>query len=229
MFLHFHKLTTELFNLIKTQQINVFNASVDSNANCLCHTLWAIKSAGLQSAILLSRGLCVAGQWFLWLRQLMKLFRGTRHCTCLPVLPGFLKLACQWMSMLILKMGQGRLLTDFCGGYCDVVPHVSLPVQRFGQRDRPIVHVDVELPLQVCVPIDEVSAKTTGHQKLEQKLLRDCTTEAYFAILWVLWLTDTYPSRETCRLMHIKNSRKSIIIIWGIITAFTWAAGGIKA
>lgn len=99
MFLHFHKLTTELFNSIKTQQINVFNASVDSNANCLCHTLGAIKSAGLQSTILLSRGLCVAGQWFLWLRQPIKSLRGRRYCTCLP--------ACQWMSnnMEILKIG----------------------------------------------------------------------------------------------------------------------------
>lgn len=49
MFLLFHKLTTELFNSIKTQQINVFNASVDSNANCLCHTLGVIKSTGLQA------------------------------------------------------------------------------------------------------------------------------------------------------------------------------------
>lgn len=47
MFLHFHKLTTELFNSIKTQQINVFNASVDTNANCLCHIVGAIKSGGL--------------------------------------------------------------------------------------------------------------------------------------------------------------------------------------
>lgn len=63
MFLHFHKLTTELFNSIKTQQINVFNASVDSNANCLCHTLGAIKSAGLESSsILLNGELCEAGQ-----------------------------------------------------------------------------------------------------------------------------------------------------------------------
>ena len=70
---------------------------------------------------------------------------------------------------------QGRVLTDFCGGYCDVVPHVSLPVQCFGQCDLPIVHVDVELPLQVCVPINEVPAKTTSDQKYEPKLLRDCT------------------------------------------------------
>lgn len=60
--LHFHKLTTELFNSIKTQQINVFNASVDTNAYSLCHILEAIKSAGLQSAVMLNRGLGVAGQ-----------------------------------------------------------------------------------------------------------------------------------------------------------------------
>ena len=72
------------------------------------------------------------------------------------------------------------VLTDFCGGYCDVVPHVGLPVQRFGQCDLPIVHVDVELPLQVCVSINEVPEKTTGDQKFEPKLLRDCTNEASF-------------------------------------------------
>lgn len=51
------------------------------------------------------------------------------------------------------------LLTDFCGGYCYVMPHVCLPVQRFSECDLPIVHVDVELPLQVRMPIDEVSAE----------------------------------------------------------------------
>lgn len=54
---------------------------------------------------------------------------------------------------------QGKRLTDFGGGHCDVVPHVRLPVQQFSQRDLPIVHIDVELPLQICVPIDEVPAK----------------------------------------------------------------------
>lgn len=84
MFLHFHKLTTELFHSIKTQQISLFNASVGSNANCLCHVLGAIKSAGLQSATLSNRGLCVAGQWFLWLKQLTKSLGRRRYCTCLP-------------------------------------------------------------------------------------------------------------------------------------------------
>lgn len=51
-------------------------------------------------------------------------------------------------------------LTDFCGSYCDVVPHICLSVQRFGQRDLPVIHVDVELPLQVCVSINEVPAKS---------------------------------------------------------------------
>lgn len=51
------------------------------------------------------------------------------------------------------------LLTDFRGGDGDVVPHVGLAVQSFGQRDLPIVHVDVELPLQVGVPVDEVPAE----------------------------------------------------------------------
>ncbi len=82
---------------------------------------------------------------------------------------------------------QERLLTDFCGSYCDVVPHVCLPVQRFGQCDLPIVHIDVELPLQVCVPIDEVPAKTIDHHKFELQLR---------AILWLLWLTGPYPSRN---------------------------------
>lgn len=41
MFLHFHKLTTELFHSIKSQQISLYNASVGSNANCLCHVLTA--------------------------------------------------------------------------------------------------------------------------------------------------------------------------------------------
>lgn len=58
---------------------------------------------------------------------------------------------------------QERLLTDFCCGYCDVVPHVRLPIKRFGQSDLPIIHVDVELPLQVRVPIDEVPAKRIDH------------------------------------------------------------------
>lgn len=65
---------------------------------------------------------------------------------------------------------QQRSLTDFCGGYCDVVPHVRLAVQRFGQRDLPVVHIDVELPLQVRVPIDEVPAKKIDHQEFELKL-----------------------------------------------------------
>lgn len=57
------------------------------------------------------------------------------------------------------ERSQWRLLTDFCRRYCDVVPHVCLPVQRLGQCDLPIVHVDVELPLQICVSIDEVPSK----------------------------------------------------------------------
>ena len=69
-----------------------------------------------------------------------------------------------------VSRSQERLLTDFRGGYCDVVPHVRLPVQRFGQCDLPVVHVDVELPLQVCVPIDEVPAKTIDCQKFEPNL-----------------------------------------------------------
>lgn len=108
---------------------------------------------------------------------------------------------------------QSQLLTDFCGGYCDVVPHVSLSIQRLGQGDLPVVYVDVELPLQVRVPIDEVSAETTDRQKFEPKLFSGGTTEAFLAVLWALWLTGPYPSRETCRLMHIENSRKSIVII----------------
>ena len=66
------------------------------------------------------------------------------------------------------KAGNGvsqRLLTDFCGGYCDVVPHVCLSVQWFSECDLSIIYIDVELPLQVCVPINEVSAKTSNHQK----------------------------------------------------------------
>lgn len=50
------------------------------------------------------------------------------------------------------------------------MPHVRLPVQRFGQRDLPIVHIDVELPLQVCVPIDEVPAQTVDLQKFGAEL-----------------------------------------------------------
>lgn len=42
---------------------------------------------------------------------------------------------------------QERLLTDFCGSYSDVVPHVRLAVQGFGQCDLPVLHVNVELPL----------------------------------------------------------------------------------
>lgn len=60
---------------------------------------------------------------------------------------------------------QVSLLTDFCGSYCDVVPHVGLPVQRFGQGDLPIIHVDVELPLQIRVPIDEVPAEIKSCEK----------------------------------------------------------------
>lgn len=64
----------------------------------------------------------------------------------------------------------GGLLTEFCGSYCDVVPHVRLPVQRFGQCDLPVIHVDVELPLQIRVPIDDIPAKTIDDQKSEPKL-----------------------------------------------------------
>lgn len=66
-----------------------------------------------------------------------------------------------------------RSLTDFGGGHRDVVPHVRLPVQRFSQCDLPIVHVDVELPLQVRVPIDEIPAKTIYGQTFEPGLFRD--------------------------------------------------------
>lgn len=113
MFLHFHKLTTELFNSIKTQQINVFNASVDSNANCLCRALGAIKSARVQRPVLFNRGLCAAGQWFLWLRQPLKALGRRRYCACLPAQ---LCSACQWMSnsMLILKLGH----YNSWGGMC---------------------------------------------------------------------------------------------------------------
>lgn len=54
------------------------------------------------------------------------------------------------------------LLTEFCGGDGDVVPHVRLTVQSFGQRDLPIINVDVELPLQVRVPVDEVPTEESG-------------------------------------------------------------------
>lgn len=52
--------------------------------------------------------------------------------------------------------------TEFCGGDSDVVPHVRLAVQSFSQRDLPVIHVDVELPLQVCVPVDGVPAEEAG-------------------------------------------------------------------
>lgn len=58
MFLHFHKLTTELFHSIKTQQISLFNASVGPSANCLCHLLRAIAMV-CKVPVLSSRGLCL--------------------------------------------------------------------------------------------------------------------------------------------------------------------------
>jgi len=189
MFSHFHKLTTELFNSIKTQQINVFNASADSNANCLCRTLGAIKSAGLWSAILLNSGLFVAGQWLLWLRQHKVVEKKETLYVTPNTSPVFKERACQWMSNSMIKIctlrctscrahGGGqqskeRSLTDFCGSHRDVVPHVRLPVQRLGQRYLPVVHVDVELPLQVRVPIDEVPARTIYRQKSEPSLFND--------------------------------------------------------
>lgn len=77
-----------------------------------------------------------------------------------------------WGMMCTAGRARSRAgsLTDFCGGYCDVVPHIRLSVQRLGQRDLPVVHVDVELPLQVCVPINEVPAKSPGVSERTQNL-----------------------------------------------------------
>lgn len=237
MFLHFHKLTTELFNSIKTQQINVFNASVDSNANCLCHIPGAIKSDGLQRAVLFYSGsLDWNNTW------------GCSEDSGLPHSSHFFILVCQNESPSAegfhfenrkLQLIEEKLLTDFCGGHSNVVPHVGLSVQWFGQRDLPIIDIDIELPLKICVPINEVpTKKKKKNQIFNRKPCGDQimphptgnhTNEAFYMLPWALWLMGPYPSRGTCRLMHIKNSRKSVIIIWGIITAFTSAAGGIKA
>lgn len=89
-------------------------------------------------------------------------------------------------------------LTDFGGGHRDVVPHVGLSVQRLGQRYLPVVHVDVELPLQVRVPIDEVSAKTTRREKFEPNSRVTAAAEAFSAPApWVLRPAVPYPSRAT--------------------------------
>lgn len=96
------------------------------------------------------------------------------------------------------EQSQQMLLTDFCGCYCNIVPHVCLSVQWFGQRDPAIVHIDVELPLQICVSINEVPTKINKHQKFEPKHCCGSTTEASFLILGVLCLTG-----ETCRSIFI--------------------------
>lgn len=86
-------------------------------------------------------------------------------------------------------VSQERLLTDFCGGYCDVVPHVRLPVQWFGQCDLPVLHIDVELPLQVCVSIDEVPAKGNRSSEIGANALSRSSG----------CKRGPHPTRETCR------------------------------
>lgn len=103
---------------------------------------------------------CVAGQWFLWLRQ-----TPGSHSEGGDIVPE------RCTVKKFLKLSVKTVLTDFCGSHCNVVPHVCLPVQGFGQCDLPVVNVDVELPLQVCVPIDEVPAKGSRSLEIRAKTL----------------------------------------------------------
>ena len=66
------------------------------------------------------------------------------------------QVSCWNLGDRVLARADTEILTDFGGGHGDVVPRLRLSVQCLGQRDPPVVHVDVELPLQVCVPVDEV-------------------------------------------------------------------------
>lgn len=131
-----------------------------------------LKAPGLQRTILSNRGLCVAGQWFLWLVQPLELL-GKRQISHVSPLRFSVLRANECQTACSISTGhcnsrcmhgrrqqrQGGSLTEFCGGYCDVVPRVCLSVQRFCQGDLPVVEVDVELPLQVRVPINGVPAK----------------------------------------------------------------------
>lgn len=188
MFLHFHKLTTELFHSIKTQQISLFNASVGSNANCLCHVLGAIKSAGLQSATLSNRGLCVAGQWFLWLRQLTKSLGRRRYCTCLPAVRSL-------SSCLCTGVRRGYLLTSVA--VTVMLCHMSV--------SRSSALASVIFPSSTLI-LNCLSRSVCRSMKYlqRQQIFRNLSQNS-FALLWVLWLTGPYPSRETSRLMHVGN------------------------
>lgn len=187
---HFHKLTTELFNSIKTQQMNVDNASVDFRANCLCHSGSDYKGrftkrhsveqriVGSRSATLLTRNPQSRSEVRDIVRDQLHFprLKDNVHANECPMALRFSKPGnhdSQWAALTAGERegrSQQRSLTDFGGGHRDVVPHVRLPVQRFGQRDLPVVHVDVELPLQVCVPINEIPAKTIYRQNCEPGL-----------------------------------------------------------
>ena len=68
------------------------------------------------------------------------------------------------------------LLTDFSGCYCDVVPHICLSVQWFGQRDLPIVYVNIELPLQIGVAINKVPTQI-------ERIIRSSTCSTQLTVL----------------------------------------------
>lgn len=218
MFLHFHKLTTELFNSIKTQQINVFNASVDSNANCLCHTLRAIKSCGLQSTILLNRGLCVPGQRFLWHRQPLKLLgRRTKKKKRKDTVRVSLQLSVWRANKCLIvcwiwtghynswgttctagsenRVGKGHLLTSVA--VTVMLCHMS--VSRSSGLASVIFPSSTLMLNCLSRSVWRSMKYLQSHGKCEPKTLSGGT----FTGPVVLWLTKPSPSGETCRFMHI--------------------------
>lgn len=127
-----------------SRQISVFDATVDSTPIVRVVFSTAIPSTGLQAPGF-SRGLRAAH-----LRRSAKSPGRRSDPTSFPAPP----------SSPSREQRPERLLTDFRGRHSDVVPHVRLPVQRLGQRDLPVVDVNVELPLQVRVAIDDIPVET---------------------------------------------------------------------
>lgn len=188
MFLHFHKLTTELFHSIKTQQISLFNASVGSNANCLCHVLGAIKSAGLQSATLSNRGSCVAGQWFLLTEATHKVAR-KKKILYLP------SCSSKFVKLFVYRVRRGYLLTSVA--VTVMLCHMSV--------SRSSALASVIFPSSTLM-LNCLSRSVCRSMKYlqRQQIFRNLSQNS-FAVLWVLWLTGPYPSKETRWWMHVGN------------------------
>lgn len=66
------------------------------------------------------------------------------------------------MTKFLFKLNLNAI-TYFSGHHRDVVPFGHFPVQSLQRRDGAVIRVNVEQPLEICVPINGVSEAITRH------------------------------------------------------------------